>query len=109
MMMNRRGILAYALTAAAFLTPASGEINAQSTPQAKPASPQAQKPQPAARNSNGQTHSEGERIFAQNCSRCHATPEGFSPRISGTIVRHMRVRASLSQHDEEELLRFFNP
>ena len=52
---------------------------------------------------------EGARIFQQNCSRCHNTPEGFSPRISGTIVRHMRVRASLSQHDAEELLRFFNP
>jgi cytochrome c5 len=52
---------------------------------------------------------EGQRIFQQNCSRCHASPEGFSPRISGTILRHMRVRASLSQHDEEALLRFFNP
>lgn len=51
----------------------------------------------------------GDRIFQQHCSRCHNTPEGFSPRISGTIVRHMRVRASLSQHEEEELLRFFNP
>jgi cytochrome c5 len=53
--------------------------------------------------------SEGERIFAQNCSRCHNAPEGFSPSISGTVVRHMRVRAQLSQHDEQELLRFFNP
>lgn len=52
---------------------------------------------------------EGERVFEQNCSRCHSAPEGFSPRISGTIVRHMRVRASLSQHDEQALLRFFNP
>ncbi len=52
---------------------------------------------------------EGQRVFQQNCSRCHASPEGFSPRISGTIARHMRVRASLSQHEEEELLHFFNP
>jgi cytochrome c5 len=52
---------------------------------------------------------EGQRIFEQNCSRCHNSPEGFSPNISGTIVRHMRVRASLSKHEEEELLRFFNP
>jgi cytochrome c5 len=52
---------------------------------------------------------EGERIFQQQCSRCHNAPEGFSPRISGTIVRHMRVRASLSRHEEEELLRYFNP
>jgi cytochrome c5 len=56
-----------------------------------------------------QHEDEGPRIFQQNCSRCHNTPEGFSPRISGTITRHMRVRASLSKHDEEELLRFLNP
>lgn len=56
-----------------------------------------------------QHQDEGTRIFQQNCSRCHNTPEGFSPRISGTIVRHMHVRASLSKHDEEVLLRFFNP
>lgn len=58
---------------------------------------------------NSQTQDEGERIFQQNCSRCHWAPDGFSPRISGTIVRHMRVRASLSEHDEKELLRFLNP
>jgi cytochrome c5 len=52
---------------------------------------------------------EGDRIFKQQCSRCHNAPDGFSPRISGTVVRHMRVRASLSKHDEEELMRFFNP
>lgn len=56
-----------------------------------------------------QPGSEGERLFEQNCSRCHWAPEGFSPAISGTVVRHMRVRASLSQHDAEELLRYFNP
>lgn len=56
-----------------------------------------------------QLSDDGDRVFQQNCSRCHNAPEGFSPRISGTIVRHMRVRASLSQHDAEELLRFFNP
>jgi len=56
-----------------------------------------------------QSQNEGERVFQQHCSRCHAAPDSFSPRISGTIVRHMRVRASLSQHEEEELLRYFNP
>jgi cytochrome c5 len=59
--------------------------------------------------SSSQQQNEGQQIFEQNCSRCHNAPEGFSPNISGTIVRHMRVRASLSKHDEEELLRFFNP
>lgn len=51
----------------------------------------------------------GQRVFEQNCSRCHDAPQGFSPRISGTIVRHMRVRASLSEKDAQELLRFLNP
>jgi cytochrome c5 len=52
---------------------------------------------------------EGERIFAQNCSRCHNAPDGFSPHITGSIVRHMRVRANLSVKEVQELLRFFNP
>jgi mono/diheme cytochrome c family protein len=52
---------------------------------------------------------DGQRVFDQNCSRCHTAPQGFSPNISGTIVRHMRVRASLSKEDEQALLRFLNP
>jgi cytochrome c5 len=52
---------------------------------------------------------DGERVFEQNCSRCHNAPQGFSPHISGTIIRHMRVRASLSKEDEQALLRFLNP
>ena len=51
----------------------------------------------------------GERVFKQNCSRCHDAPQGFSPRISGTVVRHMRVRASLSEPDERAILHFLNP
>lgn len=51
----------------------------------------------------------GQQIFAQNCSRCHNAPEGFSPSISGTIARHMRIRASLSEVDYKSLLRFLNP
>lgn len=62
-------------------------------------------PKPAETQSAG----EGERVFRQNCSRCHNAPEGFSPRISATIVRHMRLRANLSRHDEQELLQYLNP
>jgi len=53
--------------------------------------------------------SEGQRKFEQNCSRCHNAPESFPPRISGTILRHMRVRASLSKQDEQDILHFLNP
>ena len=51
----------------------------------------------------------GEQKFQQNCSRCHNAPEGFSARISGTVVKHMRVRASLSEQDAREILRYLNP
>lgn len=51
----------------------------------------------------------GQRVFDQNCSRCHNAPEGFPPSISGTIAMHMRVRAGLSEADYKALLRFLNP
>ncbi len=51
----------------------------------------------------------GQQVFNRNCSRCHNAPEGFSPRISGTIAMHMRVRANLSDADYRALLRFLNP
>ncbi len=51
----------------------------------------------------------GQQVFDQNCSRCHNAPEGFSPNISGTISRHMRVRAELSEEDYKALLKYFNP
>jgi cytochrome c5 len=82
---------------------------AQATAQNNPPTTAPKTNPPAAAPASQQHQEEGTRIFQQNCSRCHNTPEGFSPRISGTIVRHMRVRASLSKHDEEVLLRFFNP
>ena len=82
-------------------------LQGQTAPTTSAASQASQKPKTSSRkSSNG---SEGERIYEQNCSRCHAAPDGFSPHISGTVVLHMRVRASLSQHDEQELMRFFNP
>lgn len=62
----------------------------------------------AAKNSSSE-QSDGEKKFKQNCSRCHEAPQGFSPSISGTVLRHMRVRASLSKQDEQDVLRFLNP
>ena len=81
-------------------------LQAQTAPIAPAVAATSQKPKTSHKSGYG---SEGERIYAENCSRCHTAPDGFSPHISGTVVLHMRVRASLSQHDEQELLRFFNP
>jgi cytochrome c5 len=51
----------------------------------------------------------GQEVFHQNCYRCHQEPEGFSPSVSGTIAKHMRVRAGLSDEDYKALLKFLNP
>lgn len=70
-------------------------------------SKQVDKPGRTAPADNGQD--EGERVFTQHCSRCHNAPDSLSPRISGTIVRHMRVRANLTAEEERAVLHFFNP
>jgi cytochrome c5 len=73
-------------------------------------SPAANQPQAKSKTAPAAKQSEdGDRIFQQNCSRCHNAPESFSPRISGTVIHHMRVRANLSKQDEEALMRFLNP
>jgi cytochrome c5 len=65
--------------------------------------------QPAAKPIQAAGSDRGQQVFEQNCSRCHNAPEGFSPRISGTIARHMRVRAALGDEDYKALRRFLNP
>ena len=58
---------------------------------------------------NQQEQSRGERVFNQNCARCHEAPQSFPPQVAGTILRHMRVRASLSAQDEKAVMEFMNP
>lgn len=55
------------------------------------------------------TQNIGERKFQENCSRCHTAPEQLPPRITETIVMHMRVRASLSDADAKDILRYLSP
>ena len=47
---------------------------------------------------------EGEKRFHANCGRCHATPEKFPPRMMGTVLRHMRVRATITEEDRRIIL-----
>ena len=51
----------------------------------------------------------GERAFQANCSRCHKAPEDLPRSTSGTVVRHMRVRATLSAKDEKAILKYLEP
>lgn len=46
----------------------------------------------------------GEQRFRVNCGRCHAAPHKFPPRMMGTIVRHMRVRATITDEDMRRIL-----
>lgn len=100
-------VFRYAIAVALFSLPLAGAAQKQPDPGQKNRPDTKQQSQPAQAQKHVQ--SEGERIFVQNCARCHTPPDGFSSRISGTIVLHMRVRASLSDHDAHELMRYFNP
>jgi len=49
---------------------------------------------------------EGELRFRANCGRCHAAPRKFPPRLMATVVRHMRVRATLTDEDTRLILNY---
>ena len=42
---------------------------------------------------------QGEQRFRANCGRCHAAPRKFPPRMMATVLRHMRVRATITDED----------
>jgi cytochrome c5 len=52
---------------------------------------------------------QGEKLFRTNCGRCHNPPESISPREARAVVRHMRVRATLTDEDEKLILKFLAP
>jgi cytochrome c5 len=47
---------------------------------------------------------QGEQRFRANCSRCHAAPQKFPPRMMATVLRHMRVRATITDEDMRLIL-----
>ena len=55
---------------------------------------------------NETMHVEGEKRFRSNCGRCHTAPPKFPPRMMATIVRHMRVRATITEQDMHLILRY---
>lgn len=83
--------------------------------QTKPAASPAASQQPAVASKTPQGHSshpnepDGNQVLIENCARCHETPPPFPAQISGTVVRHMRVRANLSEAEAKALLHFLNP
>jgi cytochrome c5 len=49
---------------------------------------------------------EGEKRFRANCGRCHMAPHKFPPRVMATAIRHMRVRATLTDEDVRFILHY---
>lgn len=47
---------------------------------------------------------EGEKRYHANCGRCHAAPSKFPPRMMATVLRHMRVRATVTADDQRLIL-----
>jgi len=47
---------------------------------------------------------QGEQRFRANCGRCHAAPQKFPPRAMATVLRHMRVRATITDQDMQLVL-----
>jgi hypothetical protein len=46
--------------------------------------------------------------YKNNCMRCHAAVQQYSPRKTATIVLHMRVRANLTKEETQALLEYLN-
>jgi hypothetical protein len=47
---------------------------------------------------------EGERRYRANCGRCHQAPHKFPARAMAMAIRHMRVRATLTDDDMKYVL-----
>lgn len=60
-------------------------------------------------NKGSEPQKTGERVFMENCSRCHVPPMSITPQTTGTVIMHMRTRARLSRRDEQLLLKYMAP
>jgi mono/diheme cytochrome c family protein len=79
---------------------ARGKAAKDGTPEAAASSTNETSGKPA------ETRISGEQRFHSNCGRCHAAPPKFPPRMMATIVRHMRVRATLTDEDMRLILAY---
>jgi hypothetical protein len=92
------------------LSPVSSEKGQQMTTLATTTHPPADSTAKSASGSgvhdNRAARLEGEKRFRANCGRCHVAPPKFAPRAMATILRHMRVRALITDEDRRLILRY---
>lgn len=77
-------------------------------PHDTPSPPQKRRTQQARHTTKSEQseRAEGEQRFRENCGRCHQPPHKFSPRVMAAAIRHMRVRAMLTDEDMRLILRY---
>jgi hypothetical protein len=44
--------------------------------------------------------------YKNNCMRCHSAVRRYSPRMTATIVTHMRVRANMTAEETRAILQY---
>ena len=71
-----------------------------------PSTPPNAMPKPAISKNPEDTALEGEKRFRANCGRCHQSPHKFPPAVMGTALRHMRVRATITDEDMRLILNY---
>jgi mono/diheme cytochrome c family protein len=49
---------------------------------------------------------DGEQVYKSNCTRCHIAMHTYPEKMSRVIVRHMRVRAMLTQEEADTVLAY---
>ena len=87
-------MLAAAMTGAVFALPQPERASSNSGPAAR------------VRSDENDLRLEGEQRFRTNCGRCHMAPHKFPRRVMATVIRHMRVRATLTDADMRIILRY---
>lgn len=85
-----------------FVSSAAGQQS--STP--APAAASSQAAAPISARDDEALRLEGEKRFRANCGRCHQAPHKFPPRMMATILRHMRVRATITDEDMRAILAY---
>ncbi len=99
--MKRTFLYAMLLVAAA-AAPASFAAQ-NSAPQASPNAANVSKLEPP---NDDDLRLEGEKRYRTNCGRCHQAPHKYPPRMMATFIRHMRVRALITDEDMRLILRY---
>ena len=80
-------------------------LPAEAGPKPKPKTPTASSPAPNATTAE-RSMLTADSAYKSNCMRCHGEPRKFSERAMKTIMRHMRVRANLTDEETQLILEY---